>query len=105
MFLNKVESMSTVTKKVIDDFNRMDDKQFMAKYFCSKLTYAKRVAKYGDPYMKSPLAKIGKFFIKYSEVKSKEHEITEKGCIRSTSFLFAIFTNRIMERKKEYHRV
>lgn len=64
MLLRKTDSMSNVTKKVIDDFNRMDNKQFMAKYFCSKLTYAKRVVKYGDPYMKSPLAKIGKFLNK-----------------------------------------
>lgn len=61
MLLSKNDSMSNVTKKVIDDFNRMSNKQFMAKYSCSKRRYAKRVAKYGDPYMKSPLAKIGKF--------------------------------------------
>lgn len=61
MYLMKSESMSNVTKKVIDDFNRMTNQEFLMKYFCKKKTYARRVAKYGDPYMKSPLAKIGKF--------------------------------------------
>ncbi len=61
MLLRKTDSMSSVTKKVIDDFNSMDNGQFMAKYCCTKSTYARRVAKYGDPYMKSPLAIIGKF--------------------------------------------
>lgn len=64
MFLKKTDSMSKVTKKVIDDFNSMNNKQFMLKYSCSKQIYAKRVARYGDPYMKSPLAKIGKFLNK-----------------------------------------
>ena len=64
MLLRKSDSMSNVTKKVIDDFNRMGNKQFTAKYSCSKRRYAKRVARYGDPYMNSPLAKIGKFLNK-----------------------------------------
>lgn len=51
---------SSTTKKVIDDYNKMDDKEFKGKYQTSKKTYAKRVEKYGDPYMNSPLAKIGK---------------------------------------------
>lgn len=61
MRLEKRPFMSAITRRVIDDFNRMSDHQFMRKYFCHKLTYAKRVAKYGDPFMRSPLAKIGKF--------------------------------------------
>lgn len=52
--------ISSTTKKVIDDYNKMDDKEFKGKYQTSKKTYAKRVEKYGDPYMNSPLAKIGK---------------------------------------------
>lgn len=71
MFLRKTNSMSSVTKKVIDDFNQMDDRQFMLKYFCSKLTYRKRVLKYGDPYMKAPLAKIGKLLNKLFYGKGK----------------------------------
>jgi hypothetical protein len=61
LHLEKTEMMSSVTKKVIDNFNLMSDKEFMAKYACSKLRYYKRVMKYGDPYMKAPLARLGKF--------------------------------------------
>jgi hypothetical protein len=51
---------SAVTKRVKKDWNTMSDKEFMAKYRGSKKTYLKRVRKYGDPYMNSPLAKLGK---------------------------------------------
>lgn len=53
-------SDSIVTKRAKNDYNTMDDKAFFNKYSCPKELYAKRVAKYGDPYMNSPLAKIGK---------------------------------------------
>jgi hypothetical protein len=55
--------MSSVTRRVIDDFNRMNDQEFVRKYFCHKLIYAKRVVKYGDPFLRSPLAKVGRFLI------------------------------------------
>lgn len=45
---------SSVTRKVKKDFEELDDKQFMGKYKVNKKTYAKRVAKYGDPYENSP---------------------------------------------------
>lgn len=64
LHLEKSDLMSKVTKKVIDDFNRMTNQQFMNKYCCTKARYYKRVMKYGDPYMKSPLARIGKFLKK-----------------------------------------
>lgn len=51
---------SSVTRKVKDDYNKMSDKEFRSKYRASKKTYAKRVEKYGDPYMNAPLAKLGK---------------------------------------------
>jgi 2'-5' RNA ligase len=51
---------SSTTKKVIKDHNELTDREFKAKYAVSKTTYAKRVDKYGDPYMNSPMAKIGK---------------------------------------------
>jgi len=51
---------SSVTKRVKKDWNSMSDKEFAAKYKASKKTYLKRVRKYGDPYMNSPMAKIGK---------------------------------------------
>lgn len=58
-----------VTKKVIDDYNSMDDQQFMNKYAHSKEKYAKQVAKYGDPYLNSKVArkraeKVGKMINK-----------------------------------------
>ena len=52
--------VSSTTKKVMSDYNKMSDKEFKGKYQTSKKTYAKRVDKYGDPYMNSPLAKRGK---------------------------------------------
>lgn len=42
---------SSVTKRVKNDWNNLDDKQFFNKYKTSKKTYAKRVRKYGDPYL------------------------------------------------------
>ena len=54
------DSHSSVTKRVIKDYNQMDDKQFKSKYSVSKSVYAKRVEKHGDPFMNSPLAKVGK---------------------------------------------
>lgn len=51
---------SSVTKKVKNDYNSMSNKEFKSKYQVSKKRYAKRVEKYGDPYMNSPLAKAGK---------------------------------------------
>jgi len=64
LHLDKLNFMSDVTKKVIDNFNSMSDKQFFMAYQCPKLKYFKRVLKYGDPYMNAPLAKIGKFLNK-----------------------------------------
>lgn len=56
----KAENVCYVTKKVIKDFNSMTDKEFLIRYSCHKNTYLKRIMKYGDPYTKAPLAKIGK---------------------------------------------
>ena len=54
------KSDSSVTKKVKKEYNSLSDNEFKAKYQASKATYAKRVSKYGDPYMNAPLAKLGK---------------------------------------------
>lgn len=43
-------SDSAVTKRVKNDFNTLNDQEFMSKYKTSKKTYYKRVKKYGDPY-------------------------------------------------------
>ena len=63
-YLEKKENMSKVTKKVIDDYNSMSNSEFASKYNCTKLVYRKRVMMYGDPYMNSPLAKVGKILSK-----------------------------------------
>lgn len=62
--LEKIGPVCNITKKVIQNFNLMDENQFMRSYQCSKLRYYKRVMKYGDPYMNAPLAKLAKFFSK-----------------------------------------
>lgn len=49
--LNPNRGDSSVTRRVKADYNNMSNDQFRAKYQTSKHTYAKRVAKYGDPYM------------------------------------------------------
>lgn len=51
---------SKVTQKVKRDYNNLPETDFKRKYAVSKKTYAKRVAKYGDPYMNSPMAKLNK---------------------------------------------
>lgn len=51
---------SSTTRKVKRDYNELSDKEFSARYHVGKNTYRKRVNKYGDPYMNSPLAKAGK---------------------------------------------
>lgn len=55
------KGLSSITRKVIKDLANLTDQQFMNKYSISKSRYRKRLIKYGDPYMKSPLAKLGKF--------------------------------------------
>lgn len=71
MKLEILESMCDITKKVIKDFNSMTDTEFLRKYSCHKITYYKRVTKYVDPYMKSPLAKIGKSLLKLKTIRKR----------------------------------
>ena len=71
--------VSSTTKKVMDNYNKMNDKEFMSKYKTTKNTYAKRVKKYGDPYMNSPLAKVGKAMNKQAKAnKEKWKERAER---------------------------
>ena len=56
-----------VTRKAIDAYNTLTEQDFLNRYSCYKSVYAKRVARYGDPYMKAPLARIGKFLLKASK--------------------------------------
>jgi hypothetical protein len=51
---------SSVTKKVKKDLSQMTSQEFRKKYQVSNVKYMKRVDRYGDPYMNSPLAKLGK---------------------------------------------
>lgn len=49
---NTTATKSTATtNRVIKDYQNMSNKQFAGKYKTSKKTYAKRVQKYGDPYL------------------------------------------------------
>lgn len=69
MLMGSDKSDSSVTKRVKDDWNNLSDKDFKAKYGASKDKYAKRVAKYRDPYMNAPLAKLGKSLSKKQSSK------------------------------------
>lgn len=55
---------SAITKRVKLDFNMLTDQEFLNKYAVSKTIYLKRVLKYGDPYMRAPLARLGKLLSK-----------------------------------------
>ncbi len=59
--LDYPKNISNTTKKVINDYNTLNDSDFRKKYKVSKQVYKRRVKKYGDPYMNSPLAKLGKW--------------------------------------------
>lgn len=50
--LDYPDKVTNTTKRVIDDYNSMSDKDFRWKYAVSKKTYANRVAKRGDPLLK-----------------------------------------------------
>lgn len=55
---------SAVTKRVELDFNKLTNQEFLRKYAVSKKIYLERVLTYGDPYMKAPLARLGKWLSK-----------------------------------------
>lgn len=65
--LELLDADSLTTKRVKNDFNSLSNEIFFKKYSCSKRTYFKRVLKYGDPHMNSPLAKIGKLLLKFQK--------------------------------------
>lgn len=50
------ESDSSVTKKVKKDLSTLTGEEFKRKYQVSNTRYMKRVDKYIDPYMNSPLS-------------------------------------------------
>lgn len=55
-----IKNASSITKKVVSNYNKLSNKEFKAMYQCSKEVYLNRVKKYGDPFMNAPLAKFGK---------------------------------------------
>lgn len=61
MLMGSDKSDSSTTKRTKDDWKNMSDKEFRQKYGVSKDKYAKRVAKYRDPYEKAPLDRLGRF--------------------------------------------
>lgn len=61
-----LDSDSKVTQRVKRDWNILSDMEFFNRYSASKELYRKRVIRYKDPYMKSPLAIIGKFLEKHT---------------------------------------
>lgn len=73
------DSDSTVTKRVKKDYNNLSDAEFFKKYSVTKERYAKRVKKYGDPYMNSPLAKLGKRLAE----KNKKQSLRDDDVVRS----------------------
>lgn len=68
------DSDSNVTKRVKSDYNSMSDSEFFKKYSVTKEKYAKRVKKYGDPYMNSPLAKKGKALAEKKRAKQEKYD-------------------------------
>lgn len=63
------ESDSSVTKKVKKDLSTLTGEEFKRKYQVSNTRYMKRVDKYIDPYMNSPLAKFGKRMAEEASIK------------------------------------
>ena len=68
---------SSVTKRVKNDYNNLSEEEFFRKYSTTKKRYAKRVKKYGDPYMNSPLAKLGKRLEAKNKVINNSNKIKE----------------------------
>lgn len=57
--MNPSNADSPTTRRVKRDYNNLSDADFQRKYSVSKSTYKKRVDRYGDPYINSPLSKMG----------------------------------------------
>lgn len=62
--IEKTADLCAITKRVVDDFNHLTDKEFFRKYSVSKMCYLKRFKRYGDPYMNAPLARFSKWITK-----------------------------------------
>lgn len=71
------ESDSSVTKKVKKDLSTLTGEEFKRKYHVSNTRYIKRVDKYIDPYINSPLAKFGKSQEKKRQIKAGKRKAKE----------------------------
>lgn len=67
--LNILCTDSNVTKTVKRAYNTLSDEEFLRRYKVHKGTYYDRVKRYGDPYVKAPLARIGKILLKFKPFK------------------------------------
>lgn len=82
--LDYPDKVTNTTKRVIDDYNSMSNKDFWWKYATSKKTYANRIAKRGDPLLK----KNGKSKLYYdakdweSTDEDNKHVFGERGAQR-----------------------
>ena len=93
MDTSKDNGDSSITRRVKKDYNELSDKEFKRKYQGSKETYRKRVNKYGDPYMNSPLAKAGK---KLAKKKGKNPDEVAEGEINGS-----VATPKMSEKTKK----
>ena len=67
-------NVSATTKKVMNNFNNMTDKEFKDKYHVSKSKYMYDVEKYGDP-SKSPIANAGRKLGKSKVLKAYRNHV------------------------------
>lgn len=103
--LDYPDKVTNTTKRVIDDYNKMTDRQFRSKYYTSKKTYAKRVEKHGDPFLK----KNGKPRAYDAEnwTKADEHEKAmygERGALRIRQRMEQKGLTRSQSERREFGR-
>ena len=67
----KPRKTSSTTKRVMNDWRNMTDKQFRAKYKAGKDTYARRAKRYNDPYKEGKLANLGRKLNKMTPQQKK----------------------------------
>ena len=76
-YMNPTKSDSSTTRRVKGDWTNLSNDQFASKYKVSKDRYAKRVRRYGDPYMNAPGPKIARVLNK-SGVSKVANNINNK---------------------------
>lgn len=91
-------SDSKTTRRAKNDYNTMSDLEFRRKYQTSKETYRKRVNRYGDPYMRSPLAKAGKKLAKSKTLNKIANSDAQKK--RTDKLVDKLTSNKANKTKK-----